>query len=142
MIYLYRTIIMIALIMPVILKNLVYPDNTYLENYSKLYTFGLFIAMLIWWITVLYARNWHWKKFSQKDLKSFLKERKTSQLLKLIHNWLELILIFMFAIIGEWHIFLLWLLSIPALALIENYREKIFKEYQNSGIEDAEYTEI
>jgi len=71
MIYFYRIMIMMVLIMPIILKNLVYQDNTYFENYSKLYIFGLFISMLIWWITALYARNWHWKKFSQKILNLF-----------------------------------------------------------------------
>lgn len=137
-----RFLILILLMIPVFIKNLVYPDSIYLENYSKLYIFGLFIALLIKWMTVIGSYNYDWRKFSQKDLKSFLKERRTSKILKLTCRWIQLLIIISFAIIGEWWIFFLWVLSLPPLVLIEHIQSKIYKEYQASGIEEAEYKEL
>jgi len=98
--------------------------------------------MIIWWVVFAYVSSWDWKKWGKKELATFLIIRKRPKFLRLFQNYTVFLAVLGMAIIGEWWIFFLWIMGIPALALTEAARQNIHKKYLESGIEEGEYVEV
>ena len=143
------------LLAPIFLRHFLNIDNTYLNNYVTLYAWALFI-WVIFQSFVLMAKPDDVNKVDQQTLRNFQYRMSRPKFLTKIFGWIHFPIVLALALIGEWMLFIWWIVysaeigygNAWCLKMWKQYKKEkaskaqaIMKNFNTKEVEDADFTE-